>query len=63
MKSNLVDIEVRAIHMTANAILVTADDQNKVWLPFSRIELQSTGKVNEYLVTMPEDLALEKGLI
>lgn len=63
MRSNLVDIEVRSIHMTERAILVTADDETQVWLPFSKIEIASTGIPNRIVVTMPEELALEKELI
>ncbi|TPM53239.1 hypothetical protein FJ959_22165 [Mesorhizobium sp. B2-2-4] len=62
-KSDLVDIEVRSIHMTDKAILVTADDERRVWLPFSKIEIESTGKPNIFIVTMPESFALEKELI
>lgn len=63
MKSDLIDVEATAVHMTDKAILVTTDGENKVWLPFSKIELQHRGKVNEYVITMPETLAVEKGLI
>ncbi len=63
MKSDLVDIDITALHMTDQALLVTTDGENKVWLPFSRIELHHRGKVNEYVVTMPEALAIEKGLV
>lgn len=63
MRSDLVDIEVRSIHMTDKAILVTPDDQKQVWLPFSKIEIASTGKPNRIIVTMPEAFALEKELI
>lgn len=61
--SALIDIEVRSVHMTDKAILVTADEDKKVWLPFSKIEIADTGKPNRLIVTMPESLALEKGLI
>lgn len=63
MKSDLVDIEVRKIHSTEAAILVTADDEKKIWLPLSQIEIADTGKPNRIIVTMPEALALEKELI
>lgn len=63
MKSDLVDIEVRTIHMTDKAILVTADEERNIWLPFSKIEIAATGKPNRVVVTMPEALALEKELI
>lgn len=63
MKSDLVDIEVRTVHMTDKAILVTADEDRKVWLPFSKIEIADTGKPNRIIVTMPEQLAIEKELV
>ena len=63
MKSSLVDIEVRTIHLTERAILVTADDEKEVWLPLSQIEVTSTGKHGRVIVTMPEEYALDKELI
>jgi len=63
MKSTLVDIEVRTIHLTERAILVTPDDEKEVWLPLSQIEVTSTGKPNRVIVTMPESYALDKELI
>lgn len=56
MKSGHCEIE-------ATAILVTTDGTNKVWLPFARIDLRHRGKVNEYVIIMPEALAVEKGLV
>ncbi len=63
MKSNLVDMEVRVIHMTDRAILVTADDEKEVWLPLSQIEVAKTAKQDRVIVTMPEAYALDKELI
>ncbi|WP_295810339.1 hypothetical protein [uncultured Nitratireductor sp.] len=63
MKSDLIDLRVRAKHMTERAILVTTDDENEAWLPFSLVDLRTTGRVNEYDVTLPEQLAIEKGLV
>lgn len=63
MKSDLVDIEATALHLTERAILVTTNGDNKVWLPLARVELQTRGKVNDYIITMPETLAVEKGLV
>jgi len=63
MKSTLVDIEVRIIHLTERAILVTADDEKEVWLPLSQIEVTNKSTQNRAIVTMPEAYALDKELI
>jgi hypothetical protein len=63
MKSTLVDIEVRIIHLTERAILVTADDEKEVWLPLSQIEVTNKSTQNRAIVTMPESYALDKELI
>jgi len=63
MKSNLVDIE-GAIHAeTEKAVLFseTGDRAKAVWLPKSMVEIdRDNGKT---IATMPEQLALDKGLI
>ena len=58
MKSDLVDLDVRLIHETDKAWLVS-DGQNEVWIPKSMCEFdQASGTL-----TLREPLALEKGLI
>ena len=63
MKSDLIDID-GAIHAeTEKAVLFseTGDRSKAVWLPKSQIEID-----RDYMkttVTMPERLALDKGLI
>lgn len=63
--SRLCDLEVTLHHETEKAVLVSLDgDKNKaVWLPYSAIEIVKTPRKNVYLVTLPQQLALEKGLI
>ncbi len=63
MKSDLVDITTMIFHQTDAAILVSDDaTSEKVWLPKSQCELErEEGRV--YTVTLPEWLAIEKGLI
>jgi hypothetical protein len=63
MKSDLVDIEVQIHHRTGKAVLVSDDgDREKaVWLPLAQIEVERFG--SHHTVTMPEWLAVEKGLI
>ena len=65
MKSNLVDIAGVQHAETEKAILFsdTADKKDAVWLPKSQIEIEADGHRNFITVTMPEQLALDKGLI
>lgn len=62
MKSNLIDLLVEEVHRTASAILVT-DGGPEVWLPLSQIEVRETDKADIVEITLPEWLALDKGLI
>ena len=64
MKSDLVDIAVQLHHATERAILVSddGDHENAIWLPLSQVEIE-TKPGGTAIVTMPEWLALEKGLI
>lgn len=64
MKSDPVDLDVQVLHETDKAALVTLDVPEKgVWLPKSKIELSETGIAGIMTVTLPEWLALDKGLI
>lgn len=66
MKARLVDIEVVLIRDNPKdkAILVKADEDAKgVWLPRSAIEFEPSKTRNCVMVTMPEALAQEKGLV
>jgi len=65
MKSNLIDIDVEVVHRTEKAVLVhTGERADAVWLPLSQIEIDPDHTVAGYaVVTVPEPLALEKGLI
>ena len=58
--SNLVDIAVEFRHETPKAILVY-DGAKEVWLPKSQVEYEHSG--GGVIVTMPEWLAKDKGLI
>jgi len=66
-KVRLVDLEVFVHHDRPKAVLVSLDgDRAKaaVWLPKEPVEFNGdvqVFKTNE--ITLPEDLALEKGLI
>lgn len=58
-KSNLVDIDATVYMETEKAILIDHRGEERTWLPKSQVEVDTEGKK----VTMPEWLALEKGLI
>jgi hypothetical protein len=75
--SDLKDLELKQHAKTANGILVS-DGQNghkPQWLPLSRVEVEETGRTERVwnddrrhsasvvIVTLPEWLAREKGLI
>lgn len=64
MKSNIIDLDVQLLNTTEKAVLVTLDiPENGVWLPKSQVELSETGIAGIMTVTLPEWLALDKGLI
>lgn len=64
MKSNIIDIDVEVTVQTEKAVFVhTGDKMKAVWLPLSQIEIQHSGFAGVETVTLPEWLALEKGLI
>ena len=65
MKSNVVDLAGVVHHETDKAILFseTAHREDAVWLPKSQVEMEYDGSRNFYTVTLPEQLALDKGLI
>lgn len=64
MKSDLIEIETGVYAETEKAILVgdSGDPNEGVWLPKSQIEYREVGK-QIIEITMPEWLALQKGLI
>lgn len=64
MKSDLIDLTMHRHHETERAILVS-DDGNRekaVWLPKSAVEVEEKGR-GVVIVTLPEPLAIEKGLV
>lgn len=63
-KSDLIDVTCQLHHETERAILVS-DDGNRdaaVWIPLSQCEVLRLRR-GAVRVTLPEWLALEKGLI
>lgn len=66
MKSDVIDISGVQHAETDKAILFseTAHKTDAVWLPKSQIEISHDGGRRDFVtVTLPERLALEKGLI
>lgn len=64
LKSPLVDVTVMRHAETEKAILVSddGDKDHAVWVPKLHIEIEPVGP-NTVELTMPEWLALDKGLI
>ena len=64
MKSDLVDVTVQIHAETEKAILVPDDGKREraVWLPHSQIEIDKKS-LSVAVVTLPEWLAKDKGLI
>lgn len=64
MKSDVIDLELVCHHTTERAILVstTGDKTEAEWLPLSQVEVLMTGS-RTCTVTLPEWLAIEKGLV
>jgi len=68
MRSDLVDLLLYEHHRTAAAVLVSddGDESRAVWLPLSQVEIEAKpAKVggNEVIVTMPQWLCEQKGLV
>jgi hypothetical protein len=64
MKSNIIDIDVEVTARTEKAVLVhTGIKEKAVWLPLSQIEIEDSAIAGIETVSLPEWLALDKGLI
>ena len=64
MRSDLIDVSVFQHHETDKAILVSEDGDREraVWLPKAACEIERKER-GVIVVTMPERLAIEKGLV
>lgn len=62
--SNLIDLTVQVHHMTDRAVLIsdTGETDDAVWLPLSQCEVLQRPNCMA-IVTMPEWLAVERGLV
>jgi hypothetical protein len=65
MAREIVDLTVQLHAETAKAVLVSDDGIQKhaVWLPLSQIEIEKKPNSSIVVVTLPEWLALDKGLL
>ena len=64
MRSNLTDIDMH-LHVDRPKAILASDDgdrEHAVWLPKSEIEIEHKGD-RRIVVTMPQWLAEEKGLV
>lgn len=65
-RSTLCEINVKVIRTTERGALVATAfrDCTAVWVPLSQVELVSNeDAANTYTLTLPEWLAMEKGLV
>lgn len=64
MKSDLVEIIAREKRRTDKAVCINASGEKDgdVWLPLSKVEVQKTGNGSLVILTLPEWLAIDKGL-
>lgn len=69
MRSDLIDLTVVLHHETEKAVLVSDDGvrSRAVWLPKSAIEIIEEGPTalgqKYHTITLPERLAIDKGLV
>lgn len=57
MRSNLIDIEARLVHETEKAWLLDVGNDKPTWVPKSAAEFDGE------TLTIPEPLAVERGLV
>lgn len=59
----LVDISCTLEHETTKAWLLDVGDNEPIWIPKSVGELEKSDDGKSYMLTLPEYIANEKGLI
>lgn len=59
MRSNLIDLAARLVHETEKARLFDFGEDKPVWLPKSSHEWDEAAQT----VTLPEPVAIDKGLV
>lgn len=65
MRREILDLTMHIHHETDAAIRAsdTGEDKDAVWLPKSQIEIERKGSGPTAVITLPEWLAMDKGLI
>lgn len=66
MRSNIIDLDVHVHHRTEKAVLVSTsgDRDEAVWFPLSAVEIEPHQNMRRvFVISLPEPLAIEKGLI
>lgn len=64
-RSNLVDVECTVVAFTPRAVKVDHGGEPQCWLPLSQCQLdpENASVGDEVIVTLPESLAIEKGMV
>ncbi len=62
-KSDLIDLTVIVKHRTDRAVLVDDGGEVPIWVPLSQCEFSRNIGRRTHTLTLPEWLALEKGMI
>lgn len=64
MTAELIEIDVEVEARTAKAVLVhTGIKEEAAWLPLFQIKLRPSGIGGIYTLTVPERVAIDKGLV
>lgn len=62
-RSDLIDVSVVLVHETERAVLVDHGGAETVWLPKSAVEIARDPSGKTWTLTLPERLAVEKGIL
>lgn len=66
MRANLTDLELMIHHETEKAVLVSTDGNREAaqWLPKAQVEFEEPIQIGKaQIVTLPQSLAEDKGLV
>ena len=64
MSREMVEIDVEIVARTERAVLAhTGNKEEAAWLPLSQIKLRPSGIGGIYTLTVPEWVAIDKGLV
>ena len=62
-RSDIIDVTVIIKHETAKAVLVDHGGKEPCWLPRSAIEIEANTDGRTHTVSLPQNLAEEKGMV